>query len=176
MADARGWPSPSGREILIEHHEVTSDVEDVTFSGLSGYGVYRAECQFILGAGTQYYLNPNGLTTNQATRGLYYAGGAPGSLSSTRLLLTLANGLGATAGDHMTVHFSFGSYEAAFRKFFKCHMILHDAGNASQLVEDMGGGWNSTAEITSLVFAQNGGAGEMKAGSVISLYFTPSAY
>lgn len=96
-----GGGGGSGALELIEAHDFVADATGYTFAGLNGDDdeIYVIEYRLIkaTAAGTQVDVQPNGLTTDQESRGQYFGTTGPGVINSATMRL-FSNG-SAGVGD-----------------------------------------------------------------------------
>lgn len=159
--------------VLVEKKLITSDVTDVTFSGLDGDTdeIYRLVGRIISGAGTgeDFTLRPNNVSTNQDSLNIEQTSSAVARTSPTALVLSRVRSTGVlqtfdaifwakrnpnSIATNRTLQVQWASYSTT---------LPLTVGHSTGLWDE------DTTNITSLV-VHGPGAGDIKDGSTVALY------
>lgn len=169
--------------VLVERKEITTAVASVTFSGLNGetdeiYKLFgRIRHTVILATGA-FELRPNGITTNQFTRG-YGVDLTPTATTFSSSKLTLArNNVSASQPHFIAFEAILWARRTVTNTFFRMFMsngVTADSGLPSPgltfAADSFRGTWIETATIiTSLVVADPLGTLTIGVGSTLALY------
>jgi len=164
-----GLPAGGGGMLeLVESHDFASAATSYTFSGLDGDTdeVYFAVFRIVkaVAAAITVVLKPNGITTNQVTKGTIDGTGS-GSISTSTLQI-VANGSGTTGDvDHGTL-----PIDAKTGVIRTARLNSLEAAGSSAYVIDAALSWNETATNITSIDVVCDQANGIAAGSYVRLY------
>jgi hypothetical protein len=169
-----GESPATGALTLIEKKEILAAVTTVTFAGLDGNadGIYVLESHIVpaAAANSDYLLNPNGLTTNQAGTQMIFSVGYSRFANTRMLIGSTVGGSGAGATGALFATTKLWARAAGPGAVGLERRFLSVAQYLGVTKAEATAGWTDTStNVTSLVIEAST-ASNIGIGSTLSLY------